>query len=463
MKFVPAQKKRRTVAINILLAVVVSLIINFSYLLAVRQQDYSYLADDPYQTLHSGTLHISKDGYGYVVCERHIHTTADGDMETDADSIALDSIYVSWRNISRMRLSGGDRMTVIPRPSRQEGGNPMLAVVKEVNGEPFDYSALYRPSDNILFGLQCGYFFLVALALLFTMTTGARLDTSWRFFIKRGGVAVAVAVALYFLMPVMRYRTDEILPVFMNTRIDGSLAIDPVAMLKCSFVLVLTLLYGRTYQLIHQRESIVLENEQLKSENMAARYNTLVSQINPHFLFNSLNSLAALVRDGKNDDAITYIDRLSDTFRYAIRNEPQMTTTLGEELEFVAAYKYLLEVRYDEKLFIDIDIAADRLGWTLPAFSVQPLVENAVKHNTITRSKPLRISIRTEGDRLVVSNPINQKLEPENGTGIGLANLEKRWLLLTGKEIEITNDGKTFSVALPFAGTSTAAGGPATD
>ncbi len=194
----------------------------------------------------------------------------------------------------------------------------------------------------------------------------------------------------------------------------------------------------------------MLENEQLKSENLRARYNTLINQINPHFLFNSLNSLSSLVREGKNDDAVRYIDRLSDTFRYTIRNEPHTTTTLAEELEFAAAYKYLLEVRYDEKLFIDIDIDPGKLEWTLPTFSIQPLIENAVKHNTITRAKPLRISIRTEGDFLVISNPLNPKLEPEKSTGIGLENLSKRWHLLTGRNIEITDDGKTFSVKLPF-------------
>jgi LytS/YehU family sensor histidine kinase len=86
----------------------------------------------------------------------------------------------------------------------------------------------------------------------------------------------------------------------------------------------------------------------------------------------------------------------------------------------------------------------------LPTFSIQPLIENAVKHNTISRAKPLHISIRTEGDRLVVSNPINPKLRPEKGTGIGLTNLSHRWKLLTGHDIEITNNGKIFSVALPF-------------
>jgi LytS/YehU family sensor histidine kinase len=194
----------------------------------------------------------------------------------------------------------------------------------------------------------------------------------------------------------------------------------------------------------------MLENEQLKNENLKARYNTLINQINPHCLFNSLSSLSSLGREGKNDDAGSYIDRRSDTCRYTIQNEPHTTTTLHDELQFVNAYKYLLEVRYDEKLFVDIDVEPQKMEWLLPTFSIQPLIENAVKHNTITRARPLRISIRTEGDYLVVSNPINPKLDPEYGTGIGLDNLSNRWQLLTGRSIEIINNGVTFTVRLPF-------------
>jgi LytS/YehU family sensor histidine kinase len=220
--------------------------------------------------------------------------------------------------------------------------------------------------------------------------------------------------------------------------------------MKCSFVLITALLYGRTFQLINQREGIMVEIERLKSENLRSRYNTLVNQVNPHFLFNSLNSLSALVREGDTASAVTYIDRLSETFRYTMRNEADATTTLDDELEFVAAYKYLLEVRYADKLFIDIDVEAEKLDWRLPTFSIQPLVENAVKHNAITRARPLRVSIRTVGGRLVVSNPVNPKIESEGGSGIGLENLAHRLHLLTGEDIEVVDDGSVFRVSLPI-------------
>jgi sensor histidine kinase YesM len=436
-------RKYNVYVINVLLALVISLVVNFSYILAIRQQEYRDQYDPEDETIHSGTLSISKDGYGYIVCEEH--STAEADRGT-----ALDSVYVTLWQINRLGLQNGSRMTVMARSPRVEGGNKVLAFVNEVDGRTFDYAAAYnRPSDNILFGLQLVYYFFLAFILLSIMTLGGAKNTSIGFYLKRAGFAVVVAVALYFLMPVIKFRTDDIVLNFMNTQ-EGGLIIDPIAILKCSFVLLFALLYARTYQLIYQKEDIMLENELLKNENLKARYNTLINQINPHFLFNSLNSLSSLVREGKNDDAVRYIDRLSDTFRYTIQNEPHTTTTLHDELEFVNAYKYLLEVRYDEKLFVDIEVEQQKMEWLLPTFSIQPLIENAVKHNSITRARPLHISIRTSGNYLVVSNPINPKLDPEHGTGIGLDNLSNRWQLLTGKAIEIVNDGVTFTVRLPF-------------
>ena len=124
--------------------------------------------------------------------------------------------------------------------------------------------------------------------------------------------------------------------------------------------------------------------------------------------------------------------------------------TLDEELKFVEAYSYLFKIRYADKLFFDIDVDPKYRPWRLPALSLQPLIGNAVKHNTITRSKPFHISIRTDGGWLEVSNPKIPKLEPEPSTGIGLENLGNRWQLITGRRIEILDDGETFRVRMPL-------------
>jgi hypothetical protein len=444
-------KKYNTIIINAMLALVVCLVINFSYLLAVREQERRlyeaarWLREITSQPSVTGTLHVHRDGYGYILPTPTADTLAEQKQ---------DSIYVGGRDINRLSLADHDRLRVVPGEARRPGAHPVMTRVLEVNDTPFDYGERFdHPSGSREMVLQIVYYFLFAFTLLTVMTTGRGRGRASpvRFYLTRAAWCVVIAVGLWFLMPVERPRSEQI-TVMGGILRDGFFPTDimVIVIMKCTFALAFALLYGRTYQLINQREGIMLENEQLKSENLRARYNTLVGQINPHFLFNSLNSLQALVREGNLDGAVNYIDRLSDTFRYTISREPGTTATLGEELEFVSAYKYLLEVRYAEKLFIDIDVEAEKLGWRLPTFSIQPLIENAVKHNVITRARPLHISIRTRGDWLVVSNPVSPKIDPEKGTGIGLKNLANRWQLLTGREIEVTDDGKIFTVELPF-------------
>ncbi len=164
--------------------------------------------------------------------------------------------------------------------------------------------------------------------------------------VRTSFAGIVVAVALYFVAPVIDWRTGHIVLNFSTGRM-----FDYMLLLKWTFAVVVSLLYGRIYTLISQRQAVVLENERLKNENLTTRYNMLVGQINPHFFFNSLNSLAMLVREKQDEKALTYIDQLSYTFRYIIQNGQCTLITLGEELKFVEAYSYLFKIRYADKLF----------------------------------------------------------------------------------------------------------------
>ena len=119
-------------------------------------------------------------------------------------------------------------------------------------------------------------------------------------------------------------------------------------------------------------------------------------------------------------------------------------------MEFARAYGELFKVRYADKLFFDVDVDERYNEWLLPALTLQPLIGNAVKHNTNTRKHPFHISIRTEGSTLVVSNLKSPKLELEPSTGIGLKNLSSRWRLIAGTDIEIIDNEKEFIVKLPL-------------
>ena len=413
------QPKYSDLILNLLVALAVSLVVNFSYVLLLIVDQKSDGQPRPAKASviargEEGTLRVSPDGHGYIVYENG------------------DSVYVMMQRIYRMNLKDGDRLVANLAAPRRHGAHPVMTELRMRNGEEFDYSTLFnRPSKTTELALQLFYYLVVSFIMLSILTSVRRRYTPGRF-VRHCIWCVLAAAALYMVAPVTEWRSGRIMLNCMGDHI-----FDYMLLLKCSFAVAVSMLYGWVYVLNSKQQAVVMENERLKNENLTTRYNMLVGQINPHFFFNSLNSLAMLVREKHDEKALTYIDQLSYTFRYIIQNGQSTLMTLDEELKFVEAYSYLFKIRYADKLFFDIDIEEKYRTWTLPALSLQPLIGNAVKHNTITRSKPFHISIRTENGWLVVSNPKVPKLEPEPSTGIGLENLRNRWHLITGRDIEI--------------------------
>lgn len=426
------QPKYSDLILNLLVALAVSLVVNFSYVLLLIVDQKSDGQPRPAKASviargEEGTLRVSPDGHGYIVYENG------------------DSVYVMMQRIYRMNLKDGDRLVANLAAPRRHGAHPVMTELRMRNGEEFDYSTLFnRPSKTTELALQLFYYLVVSFIMLSILTSVRRRYTPGRF-VRHCIWCVLAAAALYMVAPVTEWRSGRIMLNCMGDHI-----FDYMLLLKCSFAVAVSMLYGWVYVLNSKQQAVVMENERLKNENLTTRYNMLVGQINPHFFFNSLNSLAMLVREKHDEKALTYIDQLSYTFRYIIQNGQSTLMTLDEELKFVEAYSYLFKIRYADKLFFDIDIEEKYRTWTLPALSLQPLIGNAVKHNTITRSKPFHISIRTENGWLVVSNPKVPKFEPEPSTGIGLENLRNRWHLITGRDIEIIDTDKEFVVRMPL-------------
>ena len=426
------QPKYSDLILNLLVALAVSLVVNFSYVLLLIVDQKSDGQPRPAKASviargEEGTLRVSPDGHGYIVYENG------------------DSVYVMMQRIYRMNLKDGDRLVANLAAPRRHGAHPVMTELRMRNGEEFDYSTLFnRPSKTTELALQLFYYLVVSFIMLSILTSVRRRYTPGRF-VRHCIWCVLAAAALYMVAPVTEWRSGRIMLNFMGDHI-----FDYMLLLKCSFAVAVSMLYGWVYVLNSKQQAVVMENERLKNENLTTRYNMLVGQINPHFFFNSLNSLAMLVREKHDDKALTYIDQLSYTFRYIIQNGQSTLMTLDEELKFIEAYSYLFEIRYADKLFFDIDVDDKYRSWTLPALSLQPLIGNAVKHNTITRSKPFHISIRTEQGWLVVANPKVPKIEPEPSTGIGLENLRNRWHLITGRDIEIIDTDKEFVVRMPL-------------
>jgi LytS/YehU family sensor histidine kinase len=297
---------------------------------------------------------------------------------------------------------------------------------------------------------QILYYALLILVMLIILNwqTASGVMTRWAY-VRRIILALLLTIIGIYFAPIVAMK-DGVMRIVFFFESDPRNHAYLIVITKGLFIFMLSVLYSRIYLLMRQRQSMVVENERLKNDYLTTRYNMLVGQINPHFFFNSLNSLAMLVREKDDKRALEYIDQLSYTFRYIIQNGQNGLTTLKDEMAFAEAYIYLFKIRYEDKLFFNIDIDPKYMGWTLPALSLQPLIGNAVKHNSITTKKPLYVTIRVVDGILEVENPKHLKLDVEQSTGIGLENLRSRWSIVSGRSIEIIDEESRFLVRLPL-------------
>ncbi|WP_245328387.1 sensor histidine kinase [Hymenobacter aquaticus] len=190
--------------------------------------------------------------------------------------------------------------------------------------------------------------------------------------------------------------------------------------------------------------------ERLELATVQAQLEALRNQVNPHFLFNSLSILAALV-DTDARLAGQFVARLATTYRYLLEQHDQARVLLRTELDFLAAYTFLLTLRFEGKLFVDLDVPeAARNGYAIAPLTLQLLLENAVKHNRLSAAEPLRVTIALAGDCLRVANPVQRRLVPEASTGVGLQNIMGRYRLLTDQSVRVTETDGYFIVDLPL-------------
>lgn len=200
----------------------------------------------------------------------------------------------------------------------------------------------------------------------------------------------------------------------------------------------------------YEKQAVLIENEKLIRENLQSQYQSLKNQVSPHFLFNSLTALKELI-DENPPNARQYVGHLSTLLRYTLQSNENKTVLLKDELESVRSYIYLIKMRFGSNLEIDFKISDGYNNFRLPPLVIQTLIENAVKHNEISKRNHLTILLMTTGNNsLIVSNPIREKLSLEPGTGIGLDNLSKQYKLLCGEEIHISKSDGEFRVEVPL-------------
>ena len=191
------------------------------------------------------------------------------------------------------------------------------------------------------------------------------------------------------------------------------------------------------------------ELERFKKENAEFQFESLRAQVNPHFLFNSLNTLSSLIYQDQQK-AESFVRELSDVYRYILENKDRELVTLKKELEILNSYIYLILLRFEQNLSVIIDVRNSLDNILIAPLSLQMLVENATKHNIISKKKPLNVKIYTEDDYIVVSNNLQKKEIKNYSSKLGLANIKSRYGFLTDKRVEIVENSDEFLVKVPL-------------
>ena len=200
----------------------------------------------------------------------------------------------------------------------------------------------------------------------------------------------------------------------------------------------------------NQLQHSLVEKERLVKENVQSQLESLRNQVNPHFFFNSLNTLAYLIPED-TDKAVNYVQKLSKAYRYILEIREKMLVPLSNELEFLSSYTCLLQERFGQNLNIKIEAPTEFYTYSIVPLCLQMLFENAIKHNVVSSQHPLTIEVTVEkGDRLVIKNNLQRKNQEIPSTKVGLDNICSRYKLVSEREVEVIATQQSFIVVLPL-------------
>jgi two-component system LytT family sensor kinase len=213
---------------------------------------------------------------------------------------------------------------------------------------------------------------------------------------------------------------------------------------------IMTMLFAQIFRLLQNNYQIRLSNASLLKINAETRFEVLKNQVNPHFLFNSLNTINSLIVTDQQA-AVNFVNNMSDVYRYVLKSHEVNSIQLKDELRFIASYNNMLKGRYGDKMHIAVHVPNHFLHYRLPPMALQILIENAVKHNIASHSKPLHIRIFTDSTTgLIVENNLQKRNNPEPSTGVGLQNLNQRCEYLSNHQLTIQQTQTSFTVTIPL-------------
>lgn len=286
----------------------------------------------------------------------------------------------------------------------------------------------------ILIFLFCYSFF--ALNLTANPISALRLHRKHFRYIAFNGLIFFVFVVLSAISLRILFYSDHVPPFFRAIHFS-----------RFALALIFTGFMIKVMILMREAKRQARENEQLKSSYMKAELELLKDQLNPHFLFNALSSLSSVVRENPVL-AQQYIMHLSKVFRYTLEQPVNNLVSLKDELKMIESFAHLLKMRFEDSFNLEISVDSQFFHYKLPHLSLQPLLENAAKHNAATVGHPLLVRLFIQDDQLVISNNRNP-VKTVSG-GLGLLNLNERYKILMHHEITVERNPDFFSVKLPL-------------
>lgn len=219
-----------------------------------------------------------------------------------------------------------------------------------------------------------------------------------------------------------------------------------VGIFICMSINFIVTLFFYSYNFMKAWKESVLNEEQLKRESLTLQFESLKNQVNPHFLFNSLNILTSLIEKDAAS-SIAYVKHLSDIFRYVLDQNAREMVPVSTELQFIESYIYLHKIRFGESFRTSVEIK--NMDFNIVPMTLQILIENAVKHNEISQEKPLTIEISDDKEYLSVKNNCQKRNYLPESKQIGLKSLQFQYGYLSNKNLEIINNGENFIVKVP--------------
>lgn len=265
-------------------------------------------------------------------------------------------------------------------------------------------------------------------------------------------VSLFTALLLYSLANIFTYQdvSEKYFQMYMTKQHHAPHRKIDFLAVRSVYILFIVYIGILIYKLYRKKVETEKTLEKLKTESLQSKLTALSNQINPHFFFNALNSLHSLIIEDKKESSLAYLTTLSNVFRYILRSETKNLVSLKDELAFLAEYKYMLDIKYGNKLTVDCNIEDEKMNYRIPVLSLLPILENVIKHNEISNANHMVVNITVLEDSITIANKIKKRIDPVPSDGTGLVNLNNRYKLLVNKEIIIKQDGEIFSVCLPL-------------